>query len=1065
MVVQPHGDVPGLLRAAEEQRPWLEERLRQVVEEVPGARLVGVRTKGLERLEEKLAAGQPAQTVGDYLGARIAIDDLWVAGDIIPRLGRVVKDDVFYEAPKLGYRARHVQIELPNGMTAEVQFVPREIAEVQEVAHKAYEVLRREGVSSEEFQAARRRSQELFDEAWDRFLRRTGRKAAEAAPTPERLAQEVAAYEAAQGRHLGDVERHFAQEVAEIRASYDRAVAAGDLEEAERARGFIEEALKELASERAMNDELLRRTGVQPDRATEETWRRADEAIQERLYELQQRYTREGIQGTVQFERAGTPERMYAFGKEIEGTRGRFGRREAERRAREYWREALEDVAERYGKLLEEAGYTAEEIAPLNYEQRRRLLEEIGNGRLTRTAAGRPASIGGIDPLRRGEVLARVPEGTAARAREAAQSLLDAPGLEAGRLYRVSEMIRAWHLGEDLRPERMEPYADDVARWLPERPLRTLEGEVAEAAQAGMPGVPQAPAKAAAGAAAERPPMPEGWLGPVASNEEILDRAYRGGRLAQWLREQGRTHPVLQWVTSRAGLPADDPQVKAFILRETIISDGNAQVTAAMARLRQLGSARKLFDVDENEMAHLPGRSPVALYDLLENPKGYKLTPRQREYIETLWRLYDDARALLEAEGIEVPKRQYPEGAHYVGRRVLGRLDPESNTFEIGVIGRGPGAGGGRVNPLGQADEEDLYGPLIGRKGEFELARVFRTHEDALAAGFRYLEPEEVLQLNLQYTFRRVADERMSRYVLENIPYRVLPQWTDVVGVRQTGSLRPGEVTLVEREVTRRVGGKRFGEAQILGPRLEGAAFQARDIARLRELLGQVQPGFWGKAADVLAQANAIPRMLMTTVDFGAAFVQLQGVMLSRPKEWARAVVKGAQAFASEETFQRYLAQNADEIAEAARYGLDLTPSEFTEGAGVLRRVLLERGTVEEAGRSALNKKLRRAAATAEGLWRAGTSPFTRMYEAQLAAAKVELWKALKPLAKSEDDLADLAKHVNLMTGSLNVRRLGLSPRQRAAEAAVLFASRYYRSVLALMADVARGGLRGRLAL
>lgn len=50
------------------------------------------------------------------------MDDLSLFNDIIPRLERVVNDDASCDAPKLGYHTRHVQIELPNGMTP---FSPR----------------------------------------------------------------------------------------------------------------------------------------------------------------------------------------------------------------------------------------------------------------------------------------------------------------------------------------------------------------------------------------------------------------------------------------------------------------------------------------------------------------------------------------------------------------------------------------------------------------------------------------------------------------------------------------------------------------------------------------------------------------------------------------------------------------------------------------------------------------------------------------------------------------------------------------------------------------------------
>lgn len=846
-------------------------------------------------------------------------------------------------------------------------------------------------------------------------------------------------------RPVGRDEAGYEREVANIRAAYERHVAAGEWDAAERTRGMIQLGLQNLALERAMNDALWRYTGRTPDQATEETWRRTVDAIDDRLNELLQRYTREGIEGAVQLERGATPEPGYAFGREVTIHRGAFSRREAQLRMRDRYRQAMNDIGERYGRILEEAGYRPEELVGLSARQRQRLVQEIAEGRLLRTASGKPAQIGDVSADRRGEVIVAASPDTAVKARRAAQDLFDAPGLDARQLFETAEAIRAFHLGERAEIPEMEPYPEDVARWLPEPPQRPAAevGESGPLQQQGLPGVPVPPGKGPA--AGPQEPLPTGWLPRVPDNEAILARAYRGGRLAQALRAIGRKYPDLGRVISAGGLPLDDPQVQAYILRENILADWNAAVTGAMARLRSLGTSRELFDVDENELAHLPSRSPVALYDLLERPKGYRLTPQQRQWIDTLYRLTDEGRAAMELNGIEVPTRKMEPGAHYVGRRVLGRLDPESNTIEVGVIARGPGAGGGRVQGMAQVDEADLYGPMIGRRGEFELARAFDSHAAALEAGFRYLTPEETLQLNLQYIGRRIADERMKRVVLEQIPHRPLPVWRDEAGVWQTG-------------------GVRFGEAQIPGPSFRDVAFLARDVARLRELLGQRAPDVVQRGAEFVASANALPRMMMTTFDLGAAFGQLQTVLLSRPRQWATAVRQGFAAFTGERTFQRYLAANAEVINEAAMHGLDLTPSEFTEAARWGERLGLKRGTVEEAARSPLGEAAHAAAERVAQGYRALTSPFERMYEAQLTAAKLELYKALRPLAESDEDLDAIARHCNLLTLGLNTRRLGLSPRQRAVEAAVAFAPRMYRAALALLSDVARGDLKGRLA-
>lgn len=178
LITQETAEVNGLLRQARESEPILTERLNNLVREVPGTQFIGARTKQAERLAEKLGS-RPANTVTDYLGARIAVDKTDDAEKVIEAMKRqgleVIEPlrDNFFEAPRSGYRAYHVQVKTPNGITAEVQIIPKEIAEVQSQAHKAYDVFRSPKVGLAEYQAAKAKSQEIFDKAWERYLART----------------------------------------------------------------------------------------------------------------------------------------------------------------------------------------------------------------------------------------------------------------------------------------------------------------------------------------------------------------------------------------------------------------------------------------------------------------------------------------------------------------------------------------------------------------------------------------------------------------------------------------------------------------------------------------------------------------------------------------------------------------------------------------------------------------------------------------------------------------------------------------------------------------------------
>lgn len=118
-------------------------QLDGLVEDLPGARLDNARAKDIPRLLEKLAGGRRPDTLTDYLGGRVVVDDPRMLDEVVRRLAQRypnVEFDDFVVAPrKSGYRAIHMQVVLDNGMTAEIQIIPREILDVLAIEHATYE--------------------------------------------------------------------------------------------------------------------------------------------------------------------------------------------------------------------------------------------------------------------------------------------------------------------------------------------------------------------------------------------------------------------------------------------------------------------------------------------------------------------------------------------------------------------------------------------------------------------------------------------------------------------------------------------------------------------------------------------------------------------------------------------------------------------------------------------------------------------------------------------------------------------------------------------------------------
>ena len=205
-ILQGSSDFNLLLETAVEVEPVFRGRLEDLAAAVRGAELFGTRVKDRPGLEEKINQGRPPQTVSDYLGGRIWVDgpeDLLQLRDLVGRSFRVIDIDDFLEAPKLGYRAAHMQLDLGNGMSAELQVMPRAIGEVQEKVHKIYDKWKRKTAltaeETRELQADRRRSEEIFDGAWrtSAFARAQERPIAEGAqrviPGAERISDRALA--------------------------------------------------------------------------------------------------------------------------------------------------------------------------------------------------------------------------------------------------------------------------------------------------------------------------------------------------------------------------------------------------------------------------------------------------------------------------------------------------------------------------------------------------------------------------------------------------------------------------------------------------------------------------------------------------------------------------------------------------------------------------------------------------------------------------------------------------------------------------------------------------------
>lgn len=174
-IVQGSNDFKALHTAASKIEPAFSKDIQDVVANIDGAEFSKARVKDFAGVEAKIANGKSGSEISDYIGGRIIVDSEGAAGDVVRGLAgkfRILGLDNKIETPKAGYRAVHVQADLGNGMSAEIQIVPRRIAEVHNQAHAIYDTFKRLDAANlspadvAKITAAKAETQAMFDKAW-----------------------------------------------------------------------------------------------------------------------------------------------------------------------------------------------------------------------------------------------------------------------------------------------------------------------------------------------------------------------------------------------------------------------------------------------------------------------------------------------------------------------------------------------------------------------------------------------------------------------------------------------------------------------------------------------------------------------------------------------------------------------------------------------------------------------------------------------------------------------------------------------------------------------------------
>jgi hypothetical protein len=192
-ITQPKASVEANQKLALDAAPELHAKLGELTSQVPGARYDRLRPqKSADRLDQKVADKNGADTLSDYLGAQIAADSP-EAKDALLKLLKdnfptIEVDDRFLDGrdDKAGYPSANAQVQMGNGMTAEVQIVPREVQDRTEESHQFYKAGREaeEAGDTAERDQQWAKAKEIHQQALTQFKERNGIKSNRAESSP-----------------------------------------------------------------------------------------------------------------------------------------------------------------------------------------------------------------------------------------------------------------------------------------------------------------------------------------------------------------------------------------------------------------------------------------------------------------------------------------------------------------------------------------------------------------------------------------------------------------------------------------------------------------------------------------------------------------------------------------------------------------------------------------------------------------------------------------------------------------------------------------------------------------
>lgn len=530
-----------------------------------------------------------------------------------------------------------------------------------------------------------------------------------------------------------------------------------------------------------------------------------------------------------------------------------------------------------------------------------------------------------------------------------------------------------------------------------------------------------------------------------------------------------------------------NPAEVALVGRAMQQAEAATKTQGVLAPLWRLGNSAEAFNLAADGTVAKGALKGIHLNDIRTYPNKYPLTFTQKLWVEQANEIEKAKSSFLARNGIKINELSFGEGGQYAGRRVFAKVTSDGELVDAAYVGAGVGRPGG--------------------KAAFEKIRTFKSAEEALKEGYRYLPEEEALYYNVRAAYNRVADKQMADWFMANVPWRTTGAPEELIVASSIAKQRAGKsqqtisylqrvlrgeklpessirsvegafpefnirAVLASKETIKeglaqakkmslrfqgeyalakqaqsmakaRLGKAGFEEAAIAAPAFAGKIFTGPQAREAAKIFSEELRPQYIKALGELNKANAVARLFALAGDASPFTIQLMFLAGAHPTIYAKSMGGFVKAFFDPQFLAKYYTNHATTIAKS--------PS-----------LLLSRGGATEFTEAMAKGGFMRAKPLK---WMGkALEPFQRGFETALDVAGIEMREAYEHLATNPKSAEQVEQFINEFRGLFNSSRVGISLGQRQLETAALLAPRYNRAVVALLSDIFRGNLRGSLA-